>query len=232
MATTPILGELVEAVAGDRADVSVLMSRTDDPRTFVASADAEPLASADIIVAVDPATYEVGLAPALDARTSAGEGRDASAAAGAGAGPQLVIATEVLDARRVDGTPDPHVWLDPDRFTTLAREVARVLAAASGTDPGTWSEAAEAYGAHLALADEQVQATLAPLTPDQHHLLQPDDRLGYFADRYGLELEPLPPNVDADVLVIDVDRLGPAGSDTGTVAGLLTSIAGRIAAGR
>ena len=91
---------------------------------------------------------------------------------------------------------------------------------------------AEAYGAHLALADEQVQATLATLTPDQHHLLQPDDRLGYFADRYGLELEPLPPNVDADVLVIDVDRLGPAGSDTGTVAGLLTSIAGRIAAGR
>jgi hypothetical protein len=108
--------------------------------------------------------------------------------------------------------------------------VAGVLAEQSGTDPAPWTDAAEAYGAQLALADEQVQATLAPLTPEQHRLLQPDDRLGYFADRYGIELDPVPPNVDADVLVIDVDRLGSIGSETGTVSGLLTSIATRIAA--
>lgn len=226
VATTPILGELVEAVAGDRADVTVLMSRTDDPRTFVAPSNDGRLASADVVVAVDPATYEVGLAPAIDALTSAGEGPGQAA----DDGPQVVLATEVLDARRVDGTPDPHVWLDPDRFTTLTREVAQVLAERSGTDAAPWADAAEAYGAQLALADEQVQATLAPLTPEQHQLLQPDDRLGYFADRYGIELEPLPPNVDANVLVIDVDRLGPVGSDTGSVSGLLTSIATRIAA--
>ncbi len=226
VATTPILGELVEAVAGDRADVTVLMSRTDDPRTFVAPSDGRSLASADVVVAVDPATYEVGLGPAIDALTTAGEG---PGAVPAGA-PRVVLATEVLDARRVDGTPDPHVWLDPDRFTTLAREVARVLAEQSGSDPAPWADSAEAYGAQLALADEQVQAILAPLPPEQHRLLQPDDRLGYFADRYGIELEPLPPNADANVLVIDVDRLGPVGSDTGTVSGLLASIATRIAA--
>lgn len=231
VATTPILGELVVAVAGDRADVTVLMDPSDDPRTFTlpdatgtASTEdvPDPLASADIVVAVDPATYEIGLAPAIDAV------RDADA--GSGGGAKVVVATEVLDARRVDGTPDPHVWLDPDRFTTLAREVAQVMADRSGTDPSPWSAAAEAYGAQLALADEQVQATLAPLAPDQHELLQSDDRLGYFADRYGIELQPLPPNLDADVLVIEVDRLGPVGSGTGTVAGLLTSIAARIAA--
>ncbi|MGZ4729012.1 MAG: hypothetical protein ACXWB2_14935, partial [Acidimicrobiales bacterium] len=65
---------------------------------------------------------------------------------------------------------------------------------------------------------------------EQHRLLVSDDRLGYFADRYGIELVPLPPNVDATLLVIDVDRLGPVGSDTATVGGLLTSIATRIAA--
>ena len=142
----------------------------------------------------------------------------------------MLIATDVLDARRVDGTHDPRVWLDPDRFTTLARELARTLADRSGTDADPWSAAAEAYGAQLALADEQVQATLAPLTPARHRLLTIDDRLGYFADRYGIELEPLPPGTDADVLQVDVDRLGPPGSDTGTVVGLLTSIAARIAA--
>ncbi|MGZ4718692.1 MAG: metal ABC transporter solute-binding protein, Zn/Mn family, partial [Acidimicrobiales bacterium] len=61
VATTPILGEVAEAVAGDRADVTVLMDRTDDPRTFAlpvsstATATAapagdgaeDPLASAD-----------------------------------------------------------------------------------------------------------------------------------------------------------------------------------------
>ena len=228
MATTPILGELVEAVVGDRADVSVLMDRTDDPRTFTLATasgstgstgstgptgggDDDRLASADVIVAVDPATYEVGLAPAIDAARGAGSDD----------GPQVVIATEVLDARRVDGTADPHVWLDPDRFTSLAREVAQVVADRSGTDPGPWSAAAEAYGAQLALADEQVQATLAPLTPSSAPCCRDDESLGYFADRYGIEIQLLPPNVDATTLVIDVDRLGPLGSDTGTVAGLL-----------
>ena len=34
--TTNILGDVVQNVVGDRADVTVLMSRTDDPRTYVA----------------------------------------------------------------------------------------------------------------------------------------------------------------------------------------------------
>ncbi len=217
VATTPIVGEVVEAVAGDRADVTVLMDRTDDPRTFaLPTGDDGALASADLVVAVDPATYEVGLAPALGALS--------------GTDTEVLTAVDVLDAQRIDGTPDPRVWLDPDRFTTLAHEVARALAERSGTDGSPWSTAADAYGAQLALADEQVQATLAPLTPAQHRLLVTDDRLGYFADRYGIELVPLPPTADATVLDIDVDRLGPPASDTGTVAALLTSIATRIAA--
>ena len=221
VATTPILGEVAAAVAGDRADVTVLMDRADDPRAFTlpsatpgSSGVDDELGTADLVVAVDPATYEVGLAPAID-------DLDPS---------HVLIATDVLDARRVDGTPDPRVWLDPDRFTTLAREVARTLADRSGTDAAPWSAAAEAYGAQLALADEQVQAMLAPLTPAQHRVLTIDDRLGYFADRYGVELDPLPPGMDANVLQVDVDRLGPQGSDTGTVGGLLASIAARIAA--
>jgi zinc/manganese transport system substrate-binding protein len=232
VATTPVLGEVVEAVAGDRADVTVLMDRTDDPRTFTLTPPSigdgggdggeDPLASADLVVAVDPATYELGLAPAIAAMRTGDATGD----------PRVLTAVGVLDARRVDGTPDPHVWLDPDRFTTLAHELASALAERSGTDAGPWNAAATAYGAQLALADEQVQATLLPPGPEQHRVLVSDDRLGYVADRYGIELVLVPPDADANPLDMDVDRLGPPGSPTGSVAGLLTSIATRIAAGR
>lgn len=221
--TTPILGDVVAAVAGDRAHVTVLMHRTDDPRAFTLPAgDDQVLAAADLVVAVDPATYEVGLAaPIAAATSSSADGNPA---------PELVVAVDVLDARRVDGTPDPHVWLDADRFTTLAREVARAMAARSLTDPAPWQAAAEDYGHQLALADEQVQATLAPLTPGQRRLVVTDQRLGYTADRYDLELVPLDAGADpGQVLAIDVDRLGPPGTPTGTVAGLLVSIATQIA---
>ena len=75
-----------------------------------------------------------------------------------------------------------------------------------------------------------MQATLAPLTPGQRRLVVVDQRLGDIADRYDLELVPLDAGADpGQVLAIDVDRLGPPGTPTGTVAGLLVSIATQIA---
>jgi manganese/zinc/iron transport system substrate-binding protein len=223
VATTPIVGEVVQAVAGDRAEVTVLMSRSDDPLSFTVSPADPRLVGADVVVAIDPASYEIGLADVLASGT-------APTAATTDDGPLVLRAVDLLDARRLDGTPDPRIWLDPDRLTTFGREVAEALAERSGTDPAPWSAAAETYGAQLALADEQVQATLASLSPDGRRLLVTDDRLGHFADRYGLELILSPPELGATVLVIDVDHLGPPGSATGTTGGLLTSVASRIAA--
>jgi zinc/manganese transport system substrate-binding protein len=217
IATTTMLGDVVRAVAGDRADVTVLMAPGDDPRTFTPPPGAgDAITGADLIVATGLG-FEAGLGPALDQARSAGTPVfDAAAAVAPSVGP--------------DGAADPHVWMDPDRLGTIATQVADRLAAVAGGDASPWSSAAAAYSKDMAAADEAVQAILLVIPADRRTFLTSSDGLAYFTQRYDLTPRPGTPNVDAGVLVIDVDSLGPVGSATATNAGLLTDTASRIAA--
>jgi hypothetical protein len=116
------------------------------------------------------------------------------------------------------------------RGRTIATQVADRLAAVAGGDASPWSSAAAAYSKDMAAADEAVQAILLVIPADRRTFLTSSDGLAYFTQRYDLTPRPGTPNVDAGVLVIDVDSLGPVGSATATNAGLLTDTASRIAA--
>ena len=217
VATTTMLGDVVRSVAGDRADVTVLMAPGDDPRTFTLPADAgADLDDADLIVTTGLG-FEAGLQPDLDRARAAG--------------------TTVIDAAGMvapivgpDGEPDPHVWMDPDRLNTIASQVADRLAVIAGGNAAPWHAAVTAYARDMAAADESVQATLATIPGDRRAFLTSSDGLAYFAERYDVAPQRSPPRTDTGVLVIDVDSLGPARSATATNAGLLTATATVIAA--
>ena len=84
------------------------------------------------------------------------------------------------------GSEDPHLWLDPLRMAEAARIVASELSAVV-PDPD-WASRAEAYGAELLAADDEIQAILAVVPGESRKLVTNHSSLGYFADRYGFEV--------------------------------------------
>jgi zinc/manganese transport system substrate-binding protein len=214
VATTTMLGDVARAVAGDGAEVRVLMAPGDDPRTFTIPAGADdPFTAADLVVATGLG-FEAGLQPALDR-------------AAAGGTTVLAAAELVAPMAGADGRADPHFWLDPDRVHAVGDAVADRLTA---LDPGRgagWADHAAALGDELATADEVAQAALAPVPDGRRRLVTDSDGLGYLAARYGLTLAAAP--AGPGTFAIDVDTLGPAGSPTATSAGLLTDTAARVA---
>lgn len=171
--TTSIVGDVVSNVVGDLAQVDVLIPPGGDPHEFQLSAkQVAQLRDADLVVAIG-----LGLEPSIAAALV-----EATAD-----GVKVLELAPLLDPRTFpDGTPDPHVWLDPIRMANAVHLIAAELAALDGTVD--WAGRADAYAAQLQEVDGQIARMIDELAPDERQMITNHDAFGYFADRYGLEI--------------------------------------------
>ncbi|MEI7593413.1 MAG: metal ABC transporter substrate-binding protein [Actinomycetes bacterium] len=216
VATTTMLGDVVRAVAGEHADVSVLMAPGDDPHTFTLRSDqAELIDRADLIVTTGLG-FESALQPELDRAQSPGLSI-------------MRAAQDVAPLAGPGGDVDPHVWMDADRLTTIASQLGDRLATIAPEFETNWRDGAAKFGSTLAAADESVQTLLSAVPGENRQFVTTSDGLGYFAPRYGLNPIAATGAPGERVLNLSVDSLGPAGSATETNAGLIVATAARIA---
>lgn len=159
--TTSILGDVVEQLVGDGADVEVVMPRGADPHDFSPSArQAEEMADADLLV-VNGSGFEGGLESAVEAAE--------------GAGTEVFVATDHIDLL----DDDPHFWTDPRRMLAVVEALAQALPSAPG---------AEAYTDELRDLDAAIEEELSAVPADRRVLVTNHEVLGYFADRYGFDV--------------------------------------------
>jgi zinc/manganese transport system substrate-binding protein len=175
MATTSIVGDLVGRVAGDEAQVEVLVPVGADPHDFAPSArQAASLREADLVV-TSGLGLEAGLADALAAAEEDGV-------------PILELGP-ALDPRPLGGsgsaTPDPHWWLDPLRAASAAELIAERVAEAVD---GDWTARASAFASELEALDDELQIDLATVCAERRKLVTTHDAFGYFAERYDFEV--------------------------------------------
>ena len=174
IATTTILGDVVANIVGDDADLEVVIPVGADPHDYQASSrQVAALQQADLVIA-NGLGLEQGLNNVL-----------ASAAAD---GANVVEIAEQLDPRPFapGAGIDPHVWLDPVRMADAARVIGRELEAIDQTID--WSARADAYAGDLMMADGQIRRLLADVPLENRRLVTNHDSLGYFAQRYQLEV--------------------------------------------
>jgi ABC-type Zn uptake system ZnuABC Zn-binding protein ZnuA len=143
-----------------------------------------------------------------------------------GEGPQWLAPPEPTGDAPYTGQDDPSFWLDPDRVVQAARSIALSAELDEAAQQRT-DERLAALRETMMRADEQVQALLLGLTENQRVVATDSIRLGYFAERYGLQILPVD---GAGVLGdLDLDHLGPPGSPTATLDGLIVEVARRVA---
>jgi zinc/manganese transport system substrate-binding protein len=178
VATTSILGDLVQRVGGDAIHVEVLMPPGADPHEFEASASqAARMRSASLIVA-NGLGLEERLASTLDSARADGV-------------PVFDVGVELDPQPLLDGgadTTDPHVWLDPDRMATTAGLVATRIAETTGVDRTTLDANAATYAAEARRAGAEADAILSTVPTDRRVLVTNHDALGYFARRFDLRV--------------------------------------------
>jgi zinc/manganese transport system substrate-binding protein len=165
IATHSVLGDLVRNVVGDAAEVDVVMPPGADPHEFEPSArQIAELTEADLVVA-NGLDFEHGLDDALAAARAAGV-------------PVLELGEE-LDPMG----DDPHWFTDPIRMADAAGLVADALPELAGV-----AGRAEAYAGELRALSARIDDELAAIPADRRTLITGHEVLGYFADRFGLDV--------------------------------------------
>lgn len=171
VATTAIVAELAERVAGDDAEVIQLVPEGASPHDFELSAeDRQTLEEADLI-AYNGAGLEAGIpvdeadAPKWALAENAGE----------------LLSFE-------EGGSDPHVWMDPTRTAGALDSLAAAMGEADPDGAAAYRERAREYAAELRDLDRELDDTLASVSPRDRELVTSHDSLGYFAERYAFEV--------------------------------------------
>jgi ABC-type Zn uptake system ZnuABC Zn-binding protein ZnuA len=173
VATTTQAADLARAVGGDRAHVVGLLSANADPHDYeVRPGDVKALADADVVIR-SGGDLDQWLDSAIDS-----SGTDA---------PELTLIDHVRTLE-ADGETDPHWWQDPRNAQTAVAEIEQALSGADPDGAPAYARNARAYTAKLRALDRAVATCIDKIPPAQRKLVTTHDALGYYADRYGLEI--------------------------------------------
>ncbi|WP_032390383.1 zinc ABC transporter substrate-binding protein AztC [Rhodococcoides fascians] len=173
--STNILGDVVQQLVGDEADVVTLMKPNADPHSFEISAqEGARLRTADLIVS-NGLGLEEGLQQHLDEAAAENV-------------PTFVAgdAIDVLEYTEGDaaGSPDSHFWTDPARMTAVVDALEPALAGLDGVDSAEIADRTAGYRLQLKGLDDDMSATFAEI-PDQRRALVTNHHVfGYLAARF------------------------------------------------
>ena len=173
-ASTTQVADFVRQVAGDRGDVTQILSANADPHEYEPKpSDAESLIDADLVVRsggeVDPWLNQI-----VDS-----SGNDA---------PVLTLIDSVDVRPGEGGEDDPHWWQDPENAIIAVERIRDQLDEIDPDGAETYDANAAAYVAKLKDLDSEIAACFDQVPKDQRKLVTSHDALGYYADRYGIDV--------------------------------------------
>ncbi len=227
VATTTQVADLVREVGGDRVEVAQILQPNSDPHGYEPRpSDVEAIASAAAIFQsggdVDDWLGETIESSGNDAPTveliQGVEQREGEPHEEGEHGDEDGHDGE--DAHEGEAhhgeDADPHWWQDPRNAIAAVAGIRGALIAADPDGRADYERNARAYTERLRRLDRSVAACIDEIPPAQRKLVTTHDALGYYADRYGLEVvgalipsqstAAQPSAGDTDALVDQIER--------------------------
>ncbi len=179
VATTGMIADVAQNIAGDKATVISLMGPGVDPHLYRASeGDVQRLTNADIIL-YNGLHLEAKLAEIFEKMSTSKK-----TVAVAGNIPTHLL----LDSPAYEGQYDPHVWFDVTLWILAAERIRDELMAFDSANSETYMVNAETYIATLNALHEEVAAKALSIPEDQRVLITAHDAFNYFGKQYGFEV--------------------------------------------
>lgn len=201
VASFSILGDMVEEVVGDLAEVTTIVGPDADAHVYQPSvADARAVAKADMI-------FVNGLGFETWSETLIAE---------AGTEATIYVATDGITPVLVDGETDPHAWNSPSNGVIYVQNIAAAMSVAMPDHADEIKTNANGYIARLEALDAKARSNLAGLPADKRTVVTAHDAFGYLADAYdmtflapvGIDSEAEPSAQDLAVLIEQLKETG------------------------
>ena len=180
VATTSIIGDLVQNVGGARVDVVTLVGRNGDPHVFSPSpGDAKKLAQADIIF-----VNGLGLEGWITRLVEASGTKARTVIVSVGVVPRTL-------ARAGQAERDPHAWQSLANAEIYVANIRDGLDAVDPAGKAIYDANAAAYSQKLAALDGEIKAAINKISAERRKVVIDHNAFGYFGDAYGLTIIPV-----------------------------------------
>jgi ABC-type Zn uptake system ZnuABC Zn-binding protein ZnuA len=170
LASTTILADITQNVAGDRLKIDSLLPDGADPHAYQAApSDVAKIMESKLLI-LNGLKYETFIKSLLE--NTGGE--------------RLVIeATAGLSPREASGSVDPHMWLDPNLVTTYVKNIRDGLIQVDPAGTEIYKANADNYIAQLKELDTWIVKQVNSIPAGRRLLVTNHEAVGYFAERYG-----------------------------------------------
>jgi len=186
VASTTIIGDVLSQIAGDVADIEVIMIPGQNPHSFEpVPGNLRSVEEADLIF-VNGFGLEENL---LDDIQAAATGYIVPVSSGINL---LDFSGDVNNDEDKEvhehENGDPHVWMDPNNVIHWVRNMADVLSSADPKHADVYWENGESYIAELTAMDAYIKEQIKLLPEENRTLILDHQLFNYFADEYGFTI--------------------------------------------
>jgi ABC-type Zn uptake system ZnuABC Zn-binding protein ZnuA len=174
VATTTHVADLVRQVGGERIGVDGIMPSGADPHDFEPRpSDAAALSEADVVFR-SGGDIDEWLGELIESA-----GGDAT---------EVMLLDSVSGMEGEGGELDPHWWQDPRNAILAVAAIRDALAEADPDGRAGYERNAATYTRELRRLDTDIERCIQRVPPDKRKLVTTHDALGYFAERYDIEV--------------------------------------------
>ncbi len=200
LATTGMIGDLVQAVIGDRGNVEVLMASGVDPHLYQPTrSDLAKVLASDVIF-----FNGLHLEGRMDEAFARAKQSGRSVCAVAEQLPKQLLLQEGDDP----DAHDPHVWMDPKRWRLVLLGIRDRCVLLDPKGQHIYESNTSAYIKQLDELDAYARKVLSSVPKESRVLVTAHDAFGYFGNRFGFEVIGLQGiSTESEASVQDVNRL-------------------------
>lgn len=181
LATTGMIADSAQEIAGELAIVEALFDPGVDPHRYVPTpGDLAKLSKADLVL-YNGLHLEGKMADVFASRAKTRR--------------TVGVADHVMGLRSaeggIEGNHDPHVWFDVQKWKQVVEKIRDSLKEADPSHAEQFHKNAEAYLARLDKLDGIVRAQIAAIPVEKRVLITAHDAFGYFGQAYAIEVKGL-----------------------------------------
>ncbi|WP_306978450.1 metal ABC transporter solute-binding protein, Zn/Mn family [Alkalibacillus salilacus] len=167
-----ILADIVENVAGDKAEVDHIVPNGGDPHEYEpVPSDLRSVSESDVFF-VNGLNLEQWISSLVENVSDT---------------PIVELTEEVEPIEVSEGVHDPHAWLDPDNVKLYVDKAVEHLSEIDPVNANIYEENAAKYKERLDTLDETIRDKTESVPKDQRSIVLSENAFVYFGDAYGYE---------------------------------------------
>ena len=179
LVTIAMVGDVVENVAGECANVTALMGAGVDPHLYEASAQDVRLFQESEVIFYSGYSLEGQLGEVLE---RFGEQKPTVAVS-----PAAINPSDLITVQDIYGI-DPHLWMDVSLWAQITTAISDTLVEVRPDCAETMTVNAENYRSQLSALHDWIAASIATIPEPQRLMVTAHDAFNYYAKAYGIEV--------------------------------------------